>query len=128
MRQYSIAAIPADGIGPEVIEAGQTVLGALESRLGDVSFKVKTFDWGSDYYRKHGEMMPADGLQQLKPFDAIFFGAVGAPDVPDHITLWGLRLPICQGFDQYANVRPTRILPGITLAAAQVSAPATSTG
>ena len=114
MRQYSIAAIPADGIGPEVIEAGQTVLGALESRLGDVSFKVKTFDWGSDYYRKHGEMMPSDGLQQLKPFDAIYFGAVGAPDVPDHITLWGLRLPICQGFDQYANVRPTKILPGIT--------------
>ena len=59
-------------------------------------------------------MMPEDGLEQLKAFDAIFFGAVGAPDVPDHITLWGLRLPICQGFDQYANVRPTRILPGIT--------------
>ena len=73
-----------------------------------------TFDWGSDYYRKHGVMMPEDGARQLKKFDAIYFGAVGAPDVPDHITLWGLRLPICQGFDQYANVRPTRILPGIT--------------
>ena len=114
MRKYSIAAIPADGIGPEVINAGIQVLQALQARLGDVEFNFTTFDWGSDYYRKHGEMMPANGLALLKPFDAIFFGAVGAPDVPDHITLWGLRLPICQGFDQYANVRPTKILPGIT--------------
>ena len=113
MRQYKIAAIPADGIGPEVIEAGVAVLQALAQRAGDFSLAVESFDWGSDYYKKHGVMMPADGLQQLKPFDAIYFGAVGAPDVPDHITLWGLRLPICQGFDQYANVRPTRILPGI---------------
>lgn len=113
MREYSIAAIPADGIGPEVIAAGIKVLEALEKRLGDVKFNFKSFDWGSNYYKKHGVMMPADGLKQLKPFDAIYFGAVGAPDVPDHITLWGLRLPICQGFDQYANVRPTKILPGI---------------
>jgi tartrate dehydrogenase/decarboxylase / D-malate dehydrogenase len=113
MRTYSIAAIPADGIGPEVIAAGLTVLEALQKRLGDVTFAVTQFDWGSDYYRRHGIMMPDDGLAQLKPFDAIYFGAVGAPDVPDHITLWGLRLPICQGFDQYANVRPTKILPGI---------------
>ena len=112
-REYSIAAIPADGIGPEVIAAGLTVLDALQRRLGDVSFMVEHFDWGSDYYRTHGTMMPEDGLDRLKSFDAIYFGAVGAPDVPDHITLWGLRLPICQGFDQYANVRPTRILPGI---------------
>jgi tartrate dehydrogenase/decarboxylase / D-malate dehydrogenase len=114
MRIHSIAAIPADGIGPEVIGAGITVLEALQQRLGDVRFAITSFDWGSDYYKKHGAMMPADGLAILKPFDAIYFGAVGAPDVPDHITLWGLRLPICQGFDQYANVRPTRILPGIT--------------
>jgi tartrate dehydrogenase/decarboxylase/D-malate dehydrogenase len=114
MRQFSIAAIPADGIGPEVIDAGIAVLGALQSRAGDIQFNIETFDWGSDYYRKNGVMMPADGLDQLKRFDAIYFGAVGAPDVPDHITLWGLRLPICQGFDQYANVRPTKILPGIT--------------
>lgn len=113
MREYSIAAIPADGIGPEVIAAGIKVLEALEKRLGDVKFNFKSFDWGSNYYKKHGVMMPADGLKQLKPFDAIYFGAVGAPDVLDHITLWGLRLPICQGFDQYANVRPTKILPGI---------------
>jgi tartrate dehydrogenase/decarboxylase/D-malate dehydrogenase len=114
MREHAIAAIPADGIGPEVIGAGITVLEALQQRLGDIRFTVTSFDWGSDYYKKHGAMMPADGLAILKPFDAIYFGAVGAPDVPDHITLWGLRLPICQGFDQYANVRPTRILPGIT--------------
>ena len=114
MREHAIAAIPADGIGPEVIGAGIRVLEALQQRLGDVRFTVTSFDWGSDYYKRHGAMMPADGLAVLKPFDAIYFGAVGAPDVPDHITLWGLRLPICQGFDQYANVRPTRILPGIT--------------
>ena len=113
MRRHSIAAIPADGIGPEVIGAGIEVLQALEKRLGDVAFEFTHFGWGSDYYKKHGLMMPADGLAQLKKFDAIFFGAVGAPDVPDHVTLWGLRLPICQGFDQYANVRPTRIFPGI---------------
>jgi tartrate dehydrogenase/decarboxylase/D-malate dehydrogenase len=113
MRTHSIAAIPADGIGPEVISAGVRVLEALAKRSGDIAFNIKTFDWGSDYYKKHGVMMPADGLAELKKFDAIYFGAVGAPDVPDHITLWGLRLPICQGFDQYANVRPTKILPGV---------------
>ena len=114
MKTYKIAAIPADGIGPEVIAAGLQALEALERRDGSFKLEVEHFDWGSDYYKKHGVMMPEDGRDQLKPFDAIFFGAVGAPDVPDHITLWGLRLPICQGFDQYANVRPTKILPGIT--------------
>lgn len=120
MREYRIAAIPADGIGPEVIAAGLQVLETLEKRIGDFKIHAQTFDWGSDYYKRHGVMMPANGLETLKPFDAIFFGAVGAPDVPDHITLWGLRLPICQGFDQYANVRPTRILPGITSPLANV--------
>lgn len=113
MRTHKIAAIPADGIGIEVIGAGVEVLHALAQKLGDVSFDIEHFDWGSDYYKRHGAMMPADGLETLKKFDAIYFGAVGAPDVPDHITLWGLRLPICQGFDQYANVRQTRIFPGI---------------
>lgn len=113
MRTHKIAAIPADGIGIEVIGAGVEVLHALAQKLGDVSFDIEHFDWGSDYYKRHGAMMPADGLETLKKFDAIYFGAVGAPDVPDHIALWGLRLPICQGFDQYANVRPTRIFPGI---------------
>lgn len=113
MRTYNIAAIPADGIGPEVISAGINVLTALQNKMGDLDFQIKHFDWGSDYYKKNGVMMPEDGLETLKKFDAIYFGAVGAPDVADHITLWGLRLPICQGFDQYANVRPTKILPGI---------------
>lgn len=113
MRTHKIAAIPADGIGVEVISAGLEVLDALAQRQGDLSFEVTNFDWGSDRYKQTGSMMPEDGLETLKGFDAIYFGAVGAPDVPDHITLWGLRLPICQGFDQYANVRPTRILPGI---------------
>lgn len=113
MRQYKIASIPGDGIGQEVIAAGLEVLEVLARRDGGFSLQVTPFDWGSDYYKKHGIMMPADGLKTLKPFDAIYFGAVGAPDVPDHVTLWGLRLAICQPFDQYANVRPTRILPGI---------------
>ncbi|OQP33207.1 tartrate dehydrogenase [Pantoea latae] len=114
MRHYAIAAIPADGIGPEVISAGIEVLKALTRQDPQLKLTFETFDWGSDYYKQHGVMMPETGLQTLKNFDAIYFGAVGAPDVPDHITLWGLRLPICQGFDQYANVRPTKILPGIT--------------
>jgi len=114
VNTYKIATLPADGIGPEVIEAGVAVLQALATRDGGFTLNFTSFDWGSAFYRKHGKMMPDDGLERLRPHDAIFFGAVGAPDVPDHITLWGLRLPICQGFDQYANVRPTRILPGIS--------------
>jgi len=114
MREYRIAAIPADGIGPEVISAGLEVLDAVCTRFGDFSFTIDHYDWGTDYYKKHGVLMPADGLALLRPVDAIYFGAVGAADVPDHVTLWGLRLPICQGFDQYANVRPTRVLPGVT--------------
>lgn len=113
MRELAIAAIGADGIGPEVVDASLEVLAALEERAGDVRFNVRSFDWGSEYYKRHGVMMPDGGLAALKPFDAILFGAVGAQDVPDHLTLWGLRLKICQGFDQYANVRPTRVLPGI---------------
>ena len=113
MKEYKIAAIPGDGIGPEVIAAGLEVLNVLAKQDGKFRLKVKNFDWGSDYYKKNGVMMPPGGHEQLRDFDAIFFGAVGAPDVPDHITLWGLRLAICQPLDQYANVRPTRILPGI---------------
>jgi tartrate dehydrogenase/decarboxylase/D-malate dehydrogenase len=113
MNSYRIAAVPGDGIGKEVIAAGVEVLRALADRDGGFKLDFETFDWGSDYYKKHGIMMPENGRETLKPFDAIYFGAVGAPDVPDHITLWGLRLAICQPFDQYANVRPTRILPGI---------------
>ncbi len=113
MRHYKIASIPADGIGPEVIAAGLEALDAVASRDGSFTLDVTTFDWGSERWRRTGELMPKDGLDQLRPMDAILFGAVGAPDIADHVTLWGLRLPICQGFDQYANVRPTRILPGV---------------
>ncbi len=113
MKRYRIASIPGDGIGPEVVNAGLEVLSALARHDGGFELAVEHFDWGSDYYKRTGRMMPADGLDTLRPFDAIYFGAVGAEDVPDHVTLWGLRLAICQGFDQYANVRPTRILPGI---------------
>jgi tartrate dehydrogenase/decarboxylase / D-malate dehydrogenase len=122
MKTYSIAAIPGDGIGKEVIAAGVEVLEALAARDGGFKLAVRSYDWGSDYYRKHGRMMPDDGLDAIRSADAIFFGAVGAPDVPDHITLWGLRLAICQPFDQYANVRPTRILPGIVSPLAGVTA------
>ncbi len=90
------------------------MLHALAQRESGFAFQVDHFDWGSEYYKKHGRMMPADGREQIRNHDAILFGSAGAPDVPDHITLWGLRLAICQPFDQYANVRPTRVLPGIT--------------
>ncbi|HEY7210636.1 MAG TPA: tartrate dehydrogenase [Bryobacteraceae bacterium] len=113
MREYRVAVIPGDGIGKEVIAAGLEVLRALEERCGDFRLRIETFPWGSDYYRATGRMMPDDGLDILHGFDAIYFGAVGDPEIPDDVTLWGLRLRICQGFDQYANVRPARILPGI---------------
>ncbi|WP_345814554.1 tartrate dehydrogenase [Paraburkholderia sp. PREW-6R] len=113
MKHYRIATIPGDGIGKEVVPAGQRVLQALAAHSRDFSVEFESFDWGGDYYREHGVMMPADGLDALRDKDAILFGSAGDPDIPDHITLWGLRLKICQGFDQYANVRPTRILPGI---------------
>ena len=113
MKTYRIAAIPGDGIGNEVIPAGIEVLQKLSSLEG-FSLHFENLDWSSGRYKKTGAYIPAGGLEALKKFDAIFFGAVGAPDVPDHVSLWGLRLPICQGFDQYANVRPSRVLPGIS--------------
>ena len=113
MKTYNIACIPGDGIGKEVIPAGQTVLEVLAATHKTFKFDFTSFDWGGDYYRQHGVMMPQNGLDDLRNKDAILFGSAGDPDIPDHITLWGLRLKICQGFDQYANVRPTRILPGI---------------
>jgi tartrate dehydrogenase/decarboxylase/D-malate dehydrogenase len=113
MKTYRIATIPGDGIGKEVVPAGRQVLEALAAADGRFAFDFEDFGWGGDWYRAHGTMMPADGLQALKGKDAILFGSAGDPHIPDHITLWGLRLKICQGFDQYANVRPTRLLPGI---------------
>src|SRR5277367_4074921 len=114
MKTYKIAAIPGDGIGKEVITAGLEVLNACAVNDGGFSLESQTFDWSTDYYKRHGVLMPENGREQLLNFDAIYFGAVGAPDVPDHITLWGLRLAICQGFDQYVNLRPTRILRGLS--------------
>jgi tartrate dehydrogenase/decarboxylase/D-malate dehydrogenase len=113
MKTYRLATIPGDGIGKEVVPAGQQVLEALAKANDSFEFEFENFEWGGDYYRKHGVMMPEDGLDSLRSKDAILFGSAGDPDIPDHITLWGLRLRICQGLDQYANVRPTRILPGI---------------
>ncbi len=113
MATYQIAAIPGDGIGLEVIEAGLEVLAAVSAQDSDLEFEIDRLDWGSERYLNAGRMMPEDGLEYLRPMDAILFGSAGDPRVPDHISLWGLRLAICQGLDQYANVRPARLLPGI---------------
>jgi tartrate dehydrogenase/decarboxylase/D-malate dehydrogenase len=111
VNTYRIASIPGDGIGNEVIPAGIEVLKKLADGF---RLEFEHFDWSSKRYLETGAYIPAGGLEKLKAFDAIFFGAVGAPEVPDHVSLWELRLAICQGFDQYANVRPTRVLPGIS--------------
>src|SRR5581483_1565519 len=113
MKRYRIALVPGDGIGKEVVPAGQQVLETLAASESNLAFEFENFEWGGDFYRRHGLMMAADGLDALRDKDAILFGSAGDPNIADHITLWGLRLKICQGFDQYANVRPTRILPGI---------------
>src|SRR5215210_1568336 len=123
MKTYRIAAMGGDGIGPEVIDAAVEALKVCAERDGGFRLDFQDFDWGSAYYKKHGVMMPDGGADQPRDFDAIYFGAVGAPDIPDHVTLWGLRLAICQPLDQYANVRPTRILPGITSPLRHVSGP-----
>ncbi|MEE1621673.1 tartrate dehydrogenase [Zafaria sp. J156] len=111
---FTIASIPADGVGQEVVAAGRRVLDAVQAQsAGRFAFDWTEFDWGSDYYARHGRMMAEDGLEQLKDFDAIYFGAVGWENVPDHVSLWGLRLNITQNFDQWANIRPVRFLPGV---------------
>jgi tartrate dehydrogenase/decarboxylase / D-malate dehydrogenase len=113
-QTFRIAAIPADGVGKEVVAAGRRVLDAIAaSSHGKFSFDWQEFPWGADFYERTGKMMDDDGLERLRDFDAIYFGAVGWPSVPDHISLWGLRLRICQGFDQWANVRPVNFLPGV---------------
>ena len=110
MNEYRIAVIGGDGVGPEVVAAG---MGVLDTAAAGFSLAWEHLPWGSDYYQAHGVMMPADGLDVLERFDAIYLGAVGRPDVPDHVTLWGLLLPIRQRFDLYLNVRPVRLLPGV---------------
>ena len=111
-RRHSIATIPGDGIGKEVVPAGQAVLDAAAHRFG-VSLEWSTFDWSCERYARVGRMMPDDALDQLRRFDAIFLGAVGYPGVPDHVSLWGLLLPIRRGFQQYVNLRPVKLLPGV---------------
>lgn len=113
MAEYRIAVIGGDGIGPEVVAEAEKVLQAAARLSGQVSFEFHHFPWGCDYYLREGRMMPADGLDILRPFDAIVMGAVGAPGVPDHVSLWGLLLPIRRGFDQYINLRPVKLLPGV---------------
>jgi tartrate dehydrogenase/decarboxylase/D-malate dehydrogenase len=111
-RSYSIAVIPGDGIGKEVVPEGLRVLDAAASAYG-FSLHYEHFDWSCETYHRTGRMMPEDGIAQLAPHDAIFLGAVGYPGVPDHISLWGLLIPIRREFDQYVNLRPVRLLPGI---------------
>jgi tartrate dehydrogenase/decarboxylase / D-malate dehydrogenase len=122
MRRYGIAVIPGDGIGKEVMAAGLEVLVELQRREDAFELDMEQFPWGSDYFRRHGQLMPDDGVARLCMFDAILFGAVGDPLIADHVTLWGLRLKICQSLDQYANVRPIRLLPGIQSPLRNVSA------
>jgi tartrate dehydrogenase/decarboxylase/D-malate dehydrogenase len=110
MQTWKIAVIPGDGIGKEVIAAAVDVLKACAERDGGFLLSFTKFDWGSERYKDTGLLMPDDGVETLKRFDAILFGAVGTPDLPDHVTLWGLRLAICQALQQYANVRPVRLL------------------
>ena len=108
-----IAVIPGDGVGPEVIDVAVAVLRCVADRTADFDVSLEAFPYGSEHYRRTGALMDADGLDRLAAFDAILFGAVGAADVPDHVTLWGLRLAIVQGFDQAISLRPARLLPGV---------------
>ncbi len=111
-RKYGIATIPGDGIGKEVVPEGIRVIEAAGRRFG-FSLSWKTFDWSCETYLKTGRMMPEDGLDQLRANDAVFLGAVGYPGVPDHVSLWGLLIPIRRGFRQYVNLRPVRLLKGV---------------
>jgi tartrate dehydrogenase/decarboxylase/D-malate dehydrogenase len=111
-RHYRVATIPGDGIGREVVPAGQSVIDAAASKHG-FSVAWESFDWSCERYARTGQMMPGDGLDQLRSFHAIYLGAVGFPGVPDHVSLSGLLLPIRRGFQQYVNLRPVRLLGGI---------------
>src|SRR5260370_1054643 len=112
MKTFNIAVIAGDGIGKEVVPEGIRVLDAAGKRFG-FQFSWQLFDWSCETYVKTGRMMPPDGLQRLRPFDAIFLGAVGHPSVADHVSLWGLLIPIRRSFRQYVNLRPVRLFDGI---------------
>lgn len=113
MRNYKIAVLPGDGIGMDVTAEALKVLNTVAAVDGGIHFEFQEFPWGTQYYLKHGEMMPKDALDILSSFESIFLGAVGDPSVPDHVTLWGMLLPIRQNFQQYVNLRPIKLLPGI---------------
>jgi tartrate dehydrogenase/decarboxylase/D-malate dehydrogenase len=113
LREHRIAVIPGDGIGNEVVPQALRVLDAAAELTGDYRLRYESFPWGCEYYLRHGSMMAADALELLRAQDAILFGAVGFPSVPDHVSLRGLRLPICQGFEQYVCYRPSLLLPGV---------------
>jgi tartrate dehydrogenase/decarboxylase/D-malate dehydrogenase len=115
MRHYQIAVLPGDGIGPEVITESVQTLQVLAELHGGFRLETQHFDWGTERYLREGALMPKDGLAVLERggFDGILLGPVGDPRVPDHLTLWGLLLPLRQGFDQYVNLRPMRLLPGV---------------
>src|SRR4051812_15089149 len=110
---YKIAVIAGDGIGREVIPAGIAALEAATRGAG-ISLSFIELPWGCDYYVKHGRMMDDDGFERVASFDAIYLGAIGSPTVPDHIAVWDLLLPLRQRFQQYVNLRPMRLLPGLT--------------
>jgi len=112
MSKYKIAVIPGDGIGNEVIPEGIKALEAVGAKF-NIAFQFDTFDWSCERYAKTGKMMPEDGLEQIKNHDAIYLGAVGFPGVPDHISLWGLLIPIRRQFQQYVNLRPVQLFPGV---------------
>jgi tartrate dehydrogenase/decarboxylase/D-malate dehydrogenase len=112
MTRYRIAVIPGDGIGREVVPEGIRVLDAVGSRF-DIGFDWRTFDWSCETYKATGRMMPEDGLDQLADVDAIYLGAVGFPGVPDHVSLWGLLIPLRRHFNQYVNLRPVRLFEGV---------------
>ncbi|MBX3717452.1 MAG: tartrate dehydrogenase [Burkholderiales bacterium] len=112
MKTYRIATIPGDGIGNEVVPEGIRVLEAAGRKFG-IGFAWDEKPWSCAYYQKHGRMMPEDGLAQIRHHDAIFLGAVGYPGVPDHVSLWGLLVPIRREFQQYVNLRPVRLMPGV---------------
>lgn len=114
MRDFHLALIPGDGIGKEVVPAGQRILDVAAEVHGGYRFTNKTFPWGCQYYLKEGQMMPDNGIETLKSYDAIFLGAVGDPSlVPDHVSLWGLMLPIRRGLQHYVNLRPVKLLRGV---------------
>jgi tartrate dehydrogenase/decarboxylase/D-malate dehydrogenase len=113
MKRFDVALIPGDGIGREVVPAGQRILDVVAEVHGGLRFRYQSHPWSCAYYLKHGSMMPADGLRRIGDSDAIFLGAVGFPGVPDHVSLWGLLIPIRRSFQQYACVRPVKLLPGV---------------